>query len=783
VLAEKSEGARDTQPLWSSRLSLAHLLPKPGARFFIVVGLTSWLGCVVLVSILSGVIPDRSALKLESRVKLAESIATVGSVFLRDGDSSSIRYSLESIVDQNSEIHAIVLELKSGGKYRYPAQSDSVTDDELTADIVTENVHVPLLQQQQHWGEVIVQFVSTRNETLWKQGVQSRWSAIAFISLLSFPLFYLFLGKVLSELAAGRVVSARDRFGLRTSDTVDNEKRGFYSDAHPESRSPITLALSCAVGMRRKDQPIDTGGHGYLNTLSRGGRHLLNLMIDILDISVVESRPLEVENVPCNCAEIAADVIRIMRSKAQEKSIDLSMEVLTAIPEKIVADPLRLRQILTNLVSNAIKSTDKGSITVQLSLVEAEDPAELAIAIDVIDSGIGISKAQQAKLFDAFSQANLSIAQKIGGAGLGLSICRQLANAMVGELSVSSQEGIGSTFRLQLPIRGTDFTLIEPEEIISFIDCVEDEQVARWDLKPARILVVDDGLENRQLLSMVLTDMNLEVMLAENGRQGIDTLLEQQDTSPIDLVFMDIQMPEMDGYEAVAEMRRHGLTLPIVALTANVMNGIEQKVLEAGFTHCVVKPIDLDKMELLLAELLGGEKKRINPISANSVLDQLPQYGVGSSQTHEPGAGALAENLNSDRATTCNAVSKTISSDETNKLTSSGPIFSTLPLDKIEFYERVEEFINRMRGQLEMLRAAINNQQYKDVAQIAYWLRGSGRDMGYAGFADVCNRLERLAILKNGNALEARRVLESYATRVAQGWELTPRPDGSKQSL
>lgn len=782
VLTEQSADVATEQTMWISRLGLLHAIPKPGATFYIAVGLTSWLGCVVLVSILSGIIPDRSALKLDSRVKLAESIATVGSVFLHDGDSSSLRYSLESVVDQHPEIHAIVLEHKSGGKYRYPAQPESTVDPGLSAEVVTDDVHVPLLQRQQQWGEVVVQYVSSRNEALWKQGVQSRWSAIAFISLLSFPLFYLSLGNVLNELNAGPVFSRRGRSALRTVQKADNAKQHFRSKADIEKRRSVNATLGFAARIRRRLEPAERERLSFLKPISRVGRHLLGLINDLLDFSIVEAKALEVENTPCNCAEIAADVIRVMNSTAQEKSIELSMEVLTAIPEKITADPMRLRQIITNLVGNAIKATDNGSVSIQLSIIDAVDPADLAIAIDVIDSGVGMTKAQQDKIFDAFSQEDISLAENLGGTGLGLSICRQLANAMVGELSVTSQEGIGSTFRLQLPIRGCDFTLVEPEAIISYIDNIEDEQVTVWDIRPSRILVVDDGLENRQLLSMVLTDMNLEVILAENGRRGIDILLEHQDSAPIDLVFMDIQMPEMDGCEAVAEIRRHGLSLPIVALTVNAVNGVEDNVLEAGFTHNLVKPIDLDKMEVLLAELLGGEKKRVNPLNANRALDQLPQYGVSSSQKSETVAAALSPNQNDDPATTGKAAQKSISPDKTDSTSSNGPVFSTLPLEKLESYELVDEFINRMRTQLEKLRTAINNQQYKDVAQIANWLKRSGKNMGYAGFADVCNRLERLAILKNGNALGARRVLESYAKRVAQGWALTPRPESSKRS-
>jgi CheY-like chemotaxis protein len=216
-----------------------------------------------------------------------------------------------------------------------------------------------------------------------------------------------------------------------------------------------------------------------------------------------------------------------------------------------------------------------------------------------------MSEAHQATIFDAFTQADASITRRFGGTGLGLSISRSLAVAMGGNVTVDSTEGKGSCFQISLPVGDTaTTTLLTPTQILDRLEIVEIGEHTHWSFPESRVLIVDDGAENRELLSLVLSDLGIQIKLGCNGQEAIDALEEEQ----FDLVLMDVQMPVMDGYEAAGQIRERGWTLPVVALTANAMKGFEEKVLASGYSHYMPKPIDLDWLTQLLAELLGGEQ-------------------------------------------------------------------------------------------------------------------------------------------------------------------------------
>lgn len=854
-------------------------LPKMGARVHIAIGLSSFVSSVVLLALFLGLIPDRESARMQTRVVLSESVATLGSVLLRAGDISGLRSSLEFVIEQNVDIHLIELQRRSGGAIAFESQRP-LPEGISAEQLITDDVMVPLMQRGREWGTLVFRFVSTDNQPWHIRYRESPLFLIAFISLCSFPLFYLFLGKMLKELnpseavpsrvrsaldtiaeallvldargnivlansafaqltgkepesllglsasvlpwqsdalqeghvwdaslfeakttrhekigftdAAGQirifivncspVFAANDQVGgvlismddvtqleeqeillresMKVAEEASQAKSAFLSNMSHEIRTPMTAILGFTEVMKRNNRTSESERLGYLNTIANSGQHLLELINDVLDLSKVESGAMEVEELPCDCASIAQDVVRVLQSKADEKSIGLEVQILSDFPEEIVADPSRLRQVITNLVGNAIKFTDQGAVLVQLSFIAADDPAHARIRIDVVDSGIGMNEEQQARIFEAFTQASASISRRFGGTGLGLSISRQLTEAMSGTLEVSSEEGVGSTFHVELPVARESCTLLSPETIMAALERVDVRAQVTWDLPESRILVVDDGPENRQLMSVILTGLKLHVSLAENGKEGLDKAVAAMRSEPFDLIFMDIQMPVMDGYEAVSEMRKAGLELPVVALTANAMKGFEKDILAAGFSHYMVKPIDMNLLGDLLARQLGGVR-RVVEVESEFETSVVADQAVNNASVSDNPADSVEMEAEQD------------------DFEGVEPVYSTLPVQIPDFYEVVEQFIQRVQEEHLRLTMAIEQNDGDTVAQIAHWLRGSGGNVGYTGFAELCNEIESCAHGDMSQLHPLVEQLQAFTRQVLAGWQVTPRPSAA----
>jgi CheY-like chemotaxis protein len=305
---------------------------------------------------------------------------------------------------------------------------------------------------------------------------------------------------------------------------------------------------------------------------------LLNVINDILDLSKVEAGRIEIETIHTPVHGVVHEVVQIMKVKADEKGIRLEYKPTGPLPEYIESDAGKLKQIITNLVGNAIKFTDKGVVTIDTRLEKRGENS--LVFIDVIDTGIGMTAEQATSVFTPFKQADSSITRRFGGTGLGLTISKQFSQALGGDITVESEPGVGSTFRVSVsagPVEGV--RLLSVDEILSTQWRVEDTQTKRWKFPPSSVLVVDDGEENRELLNVVLSDTGIEVVAAENGQQALDNLSSRE----FDVVLMDVQMPVMDGYTAAGRIREMNKTMPVVAMTADAMAGAEQKCLDAGY--------------------------------------------------------------------------------------------------------------------------------------------------------------------------------------------------------
>jgi PAS domain S-box-containing protein len=520
------------------------------------------------------------------------------------------------------------------------------------------------------------------------------------------------------------------RESMEAADQANQAKSAFLSNMSHEIRTPMTAILGFTEVLRRSPQHNESDRQKYLETISKSGEHLLELINDVLDLSKVESGAMEVEALPCNVAQIANDVVEVLRVRAEEKGIVLSLELTSDLPMTIKTDPSRLRQVFTNLAGNAIKFTERGNVRIELSLDSSSGEGMNTLQIRVIDSGIGMSEQQQTTIFDAFTQADVSIARRFGGTGLGLSISRQLTAAMGGTLTVSSEEGVGSTFLISFPLEQELGALSTPAEIRISLESVKPQTHVTWQFPPSHILVVDDGPENRQLLSVVLSDLGLQVSLAENGQEALDAV---KNTS-FDVVLMDIQMPVMDGYEAVKAMRDRGIEWPIMALTANAMAGYEARILEAGFSHYMSKPINLDKLSELLAQLLGGTAIAVS--ESHDVADDSPMGATDGSDVTLPAEQAM--------------------------------LISPYLMKDLRFAPIISEFKDRVGQRLKEVHEAIELSDWQTLGEIGHWLKGSAGTVGLDDLVGPAQQLEEAANSKSTEQCQVQMdLIESIQARIA----------------
>jgi signal transduction histidine kinase/DNA-binding NarL/FixJ family response regulator len=402
------------------------------------------------------------------------------------------------------------------------------------------------------------------------------------------------------------------------AEAANRAKSDFLANMSHEIRTPMAAVLGYADRMLEPDQqPSDR--LDCVNTIRRNAEHLLTLINDILDLSKIEAGEMLTENIPCSPCQIICDVTSIMRVKAGEKQLKLEMKIDGPIPQQIQSDPTRLRQILINLIGNGIKFTEAGWVRLVVRLLDGKS-ANPRLCFEVTDSGIGMSPQQVSRLFRPFAQADSSTTRRFGGTGLGLSISKRFAEMLGGTMTVESSLGRGTQFVVQIPAGDLARTpLIERcTEAVEEPDPAAPEAGHRLH---GRILLVDDGPENRDLLSYYLRQAGADVTLAENGLIGLEKALAAlKEGRPFDLIFMDMQMPEMDGYAASAKLRSKGYTGPIVALTAHAMATDREKCLTSGCTDYLSKPAR--KPQLLDMAARYVRHTRALPVLRSDVTDE-----------------------------------------------------------------------------------------------------------------------------------------------------------------
>jgi two-component system sensor histidine kinase/response regulator len=388
-------------------------------------------------------------------------------------------------------------------------------------------------------------------------------------------------------------------------------KSEFLANMSHEIRTPMNALLGYVEFLcDPQTTPEERGRFG--ETIRKSSEHLLTILNDILDISRIEASRLVINRADVSPFELAREVLTLLAPQASERDLTLVLEVPRPIPEVIETDLVRARQVLINLVGNAIKFTPAGSVRLVLRLDEHELSDHRYLCFDVIDTGIGIPGDKLQQIFEPFSQADGSSTRRYGGTGLGLTISKRLALLLGGDIQLQSELGKGSTFTLQLyagELRRAALRQYTSEECqITLLSSPPAPTGAPAPLA-ARILVVEDVELNQRLLAAVLRRAGATVDLADDGRQGMLLALEEaRRGAPHDLVLMDMQMPVMNGYEASRALRAAGYTRPIIAMTAHAMSTDRDKCLAAGCTDYETKPIQRDRLLATCRSLLATEK-------------------------------------------------------------------------------------------------------------------------------------------------------------------------------
>ncbi len=392
------------------------------------------------------------------------------------------------------------------------------------------------------------------------------------------------------EIAYAKRMEKELKLAKDRAEEMSQAKGEFLANMSHEIRTPMngvigTLQLLADTGLGEVQQD-------YVNTAHKSAHSLLTILNDILDLSKIEAGKMSIEAIPLDLREIVGDLITLHTMTAEEKCIELISEIDDQLPQVLVGDPTRIRQILANLVSNALKFTEKGHVLVRVR-VDSCDESKAEIRFEVEDTGVGIKAGVKDKLFKEFTQADGSTTRKYGGTGLGLAIVKQLVEMMHGLFGVSSVHGEGSTFWFRLPLEIGDQDSLKQAN--------QTEPEIQEELS-GHVLLVEDNPINQMVAQKLLEKIGIQSTIAADGQEALDRLEKES----FDAVLMDCQMPVMDGFEAARRIREQDVLskLPVIAMTANVMEGDREKCISAGMNDYIGKPVVEADLKKILARWL-----------------------------------------------------------------------------------------------------------------------------------------------------------------------------------
>ncbi|KLU06037.1 Chemotaxis protein methyltransferase CheR [Rhodopirellula islandica] len=388
------------------------------------------------------------------------------------------------------------------------------------------------------------------------------------------------------------------------ADAANDAKSHFLANMSHELRTPLSAMLGFTKILQ--EDPDESTIQEYLATIQRNGDYLLRLLGDVLDLSRIEANKFTTANNSVSLGELLGDIFETMKMRTQDYENTLHFDVSEPLPQTITTDSARFRQIMINLIANAIKFAPKGRVDV---IVRSEgDEGQTYLLLKVVDNGIGIADEKLRTLFQPFVQADATISNRFGGTGLGLSITKRLVNALGGTIQVNSTEGEGSEFAIRLPV--------DPIGPMSHLTIQLSDEKDNDNLKTtidqdiqlnSRILIADDMRDVRFVAQHFLKKAGCEVEVAENGRQAVDMIVAAiANGSPFELCLMDMQMPELDGLGAVRELRNRGIEMPVIALTADAMKGTRRRLISEGFDEYLSKPLKVNRLLRIAKGLLDG---------------------------------------------------------------------------------------------------------------------------------------------------------------------------------
>ncbi len=382
---------------------------------------------------------------------------------------------------------------------------------------------------------------------------------------------------------------------LDRANEATRAKQQFLSVMSHEIRTPLNGILG-AVNLLLQENPREDQ-LDYFKTLEFSGNHLLSLVNDILDFSKIEANRIQFERIDFNLRELVKGLMKIFAFKANDKGIELKLNVAESIPDVVKGDPMRLNQILTNLIGNAVKFTEKGEISLKINITEQHEKF-LRCRFEVADTGIGILPEKLSTIFEFFSQADTNTTRKYGETGLGLAITRKLVELQNGTIEVLSEVNKGSSFSFELTFE------------VAIMDGNREVKASgnlQHSLKGIRILLVEDNKINQMIAGKFLNRWDAVVVIAENGKEALEKSLE----SKFDIILMDLQMPELDGYETSRLIRAraddYSLNIPIIALTASAYNEVKDGVMLSGMNDIINKPFIPDELNRIVHEYVTNQ--------------------------------------------------------------------------------------------------------------------------------------------------------------------------------